>query len=105
MCVVYTFGGQVEELKMRVSILAPNGRLLAEKVEVVLKVVDRGLSGRFFSGFFARLPEIPFEKGDKFQMLFRDEDAKESGVDNLLKALAFPKGEIVDFRPCPPDKW
>ena len=90
---------------MRVSILAANGRLLAEKVEVVLKVVDRGLGGRFVSGFFARIPDVPFQKGDKFLVLFRDEDAKESGTDNLFKALAFPKGEIVDFRACPPDKW
>jgi len=84
---------------MRASILAPNGRPLANKVEVVLKVQERGLSGRFVSGFFVRIPEVPFEPGDKFMILFTEEDAKEWKIDSLFKAVAYPKGEIVDFRP------
>ncbi len=90
---------------MRANILADNGRPLVDQVEVVIKVEERGMAGQFISGFFARLPDVPFNTGDQFLLLFRDEDAKELGIANLFRAVAYPKGDIVDFRPFRPSKW
>ncbi len=90
---------------MLAKILDADGHTLAEGVEVVLKVENRGIEGRFVSGYFVRPVGLPFQTGDKFLLRFQDKDAEESGVENPFTAFAFPKGDTVDFRPCRPDKW
>ncbi len=78
------------------------GRPLTKAIEVSLKIDDRGMGGRYVSGFFPRRRSVPFMTGDKFLLQFLDKSAEELAVDNPLMAIAFPKGDVVDFRPYRP---
>jgi len=78
-------------------ILDTTGRPLGKPVNVKLKVDERDGKGLCVTGSFPRR-KVPFLPGDKFLLQFANYGAKKVGVKNPSVAVAFPKGDVVDFR-------